>query len=207
VTVNDKIHGYRAFAHPLAQIRAANEFYEFSYAHVVDEWEDLYTDDVPDEEDVPVPEQVLAALHSVGLRFESTGLNDETDDGYWEHRFGGGQLDLLLFGWAYQVMDALALEPRIFWNGLYGTELIFVPDHESVVAPALGLLVDLEARVLDGAAVVIRRRQAEELTRQKSLYSEAIRAFRGNRDQVREALSTPRTAKKKPAAKKKGGKS
>lgn len=163
--VNDKIHHYRSFAHPLAQIRAASEFHGFSSAFVSDEWEALFTDAAPDEEDVPFPVQVLDALRQTGLRFEKFGLLDDDEDGYWDLEFGGTELDVLLYGWAHQAMDALALESRVFWHGLYGTELIFVPDYEKVVDPALQLLLGVQHKIL-----ATGRREDEDQNRIKGLY-------------------------------------
>jgi hypothetical protein len=161
---NAKIHTYVAFAHPLAQIRAATELSEFSTAFVVDEWDGLYTDEA-DEDDVPTPRQVLTAMQQLGLRFESSGPDDPDEDSYWEYEFLGWDIDVLLYGWAYQLMDALALESRIFWHGLSGTELIFVPDYEGVVARAVGLLREAE----DKSDSVVRR-IAEEKKRLQGLY-------------------------------------
>lgn len=156
--VNDKIHSYTAYAHPLAQIDAAETWYGFSTAMVHDEWELFFEDEAPDEEDVPTHEMLIDALAHTGLRFESMGPEDEDDEGIWRSRYHGSRLSILLYGWAFQVQDALGVDPRIFWHGLYGTELIFVPDYEKVVPKARELLKE----VARNAAYVENREKQEE---------------------------------------------
>ena len=156
--VNDKIHGYVAYAHPLAQIEAAETWHGFSTAMVVDEWELFFEDEAPDEEDVPTPEMIIDALAHTGLRFESMGPEDEDHEGFWREKYRSTRMNILLYGWAYQVLDALGVDPRIFWHGLYGTELIFVPDYEKVVLKARDLLKE----VARNAAYVEKRETQEE---------------------------------------------
>ena len=149
--MNDAIHDYRAFAHPLAQIKAVYDFTTCMSGFASDLWEYYFVDPAPDDRDVPTPVAVLTALQAVGLRFERSGPHDVEGFAYWDTAvYEGEALDVLLYGWAYQAVDALGVDSRIFWSGLRGTpelpgaELIFVPDHEAVVAPALGLLRDAE---------------------------------------------------------------
>src|ERR1051325_6052069 len=156
--VNDKIHGYTAYAHPVAQIDAAETWYLFSAAMVHDEWELFFEDEAPDDEDVPNPEMMIDALARTGLRFESIGPEDRDDEGAWR-QYRGTRLDILLYGLAYQVQDALGVDPRIFWHGLYGTELIFVPDYEKVVPKARELLKEVACN----AAYVEKREKQEEM--------------------------------------------
>ena len=134
------IHDYRAFAHPLAQIKAVHEFLAFMSGCANGGWELSFTDDAPDEGDVPTPIQVLTALEAAGLRFERSST-DEDRLAFWDIRTHDDEpLDVLLFSWAYEAMDALALEPRLFWSGLHNSNIIFVPDHEEIVPRALTLL-------------------------------------------------------------------
>ncbi|APR87937.1 hypothetical protein A7982_13286 [Minicystis rosea] len=135
---------YRALEHPLAQIEAAYEFYGYVDAFVKDEWEHLFVDDPPSEDDVDEavsPFEMLGTLMGLGLRFERIAREDEIDDGYWELKYGGSELDVLIYDWAHQVMDAVNLDARAFEHGLFPTNLIFIPDKASVVREAYELYV------------------------------------------------------------------
>lgn len=140
------IHGFRSLAHPLAQIRAAEEFYATVDAFVVDTWRELYVDEPPDEDhvaDAVAPSNMIDALASLGLRFEVAApmAEERVDDGFWAMRFGGGSLDALLYAWAYQVMEFVELDRRAFFDGLRWTDLIFVPDGDGLSAQAYQLLL------------------------------------------------------------------
>lgn len=141
------LHGFTALAHPLSQIRAAEEFFGQVDAFVADEWEQLFVDAPPDEEaiDEVEPASILDALASLGLRFEVAApmqdLNDRDDDGFWTFRFRGGSFDALLYAWAYKVMDFVELDHRAFFEALRWTDLIFVPDREGVASEAYHLLL------------------------------------------------------------------
>src|SRR5687767_11732459 len=143
----DPIHGFRALAHPLAQIRAAEEFYAQVDAFIADEWVELFVDEPPDEDalDAVSPSDMLGALATLGLRFEVAAAmedpNQRTDEGFWFLRFRGGSLDALLHSWAYQVMNAVELDPRAFFEALRWTDLIFVPDGEHLASEANHLLL------------------------------------------------------------------
>jgi len=148
----EPIHDYRALSHPLAQIRAAEEFYEQVEGFVADMWSEVFSDEPPDEAAVEAvaPAEMLDALASLGLRFEvaaaMTDQNSRTDEGFWALRFSGGDLDALLYGWAYQVMNFVELDHRAFFEALRWTDLIFMPDGDGIASAAYQLLLIADSR-------------------------------------------------------------
>src|SRR5277367_19973 len=131
------IHGFRTLIHPLAQIRAADEFDAYVEAFIHDQWADLYTDEPPDIEWAPV--DILDALASLDLRFEIAGSTEFGDDGFWATRFNGGTFDSLLYGWAEQVREFLEIDHRAFQSALIQTNLIFVPDESHIAKIAFDM--------------------------------------------------------------------
>lgn len=148
----EPIHGFTALAHPLAQIRAVEEFFGQVDAFVADEWGQVFVDEPPSEEAIEEvePASMLDALASLGLRFEVAApmkeTNDRDGDGFWAFRFRGGCSDALLYGWAHQVMTFVELDHRAFFEALRWTDLIFVPDREGVVSHAFQLLLTADPR-------------------------------------------------------------
>jgi hypothetical protein len=158
-----EIQSYRTIDHPIAQILAANVFYSTVQAFVADEWDGIYVDEAPSEDDIEEsidPLAMLEALMRLGLRFEAESpprKTDPLDDDYAHftgRRFGGGSVETLLYKWALEVMDEVGLDYRAMTNALENTDLIFVPDESWTVKKAYELYLqgfkeaeDIEKRV------------------------------------------------------------
>lgn len=142
------IEGFRNLAHPLAQIDAAFEFFGQIDAFVKDMWPEMFDDEPPDEDDVAEavhPTEFLATLAELGLRFEAEAPrgNDPLDDDFQYFRTKDlSSVEVLLYGWAYQAMDAVELDSRAFFVGLTDSDLFFVPDESGVAKKAWDLLME-----------------------------------------------------------------
>jgi hypothetical protein len=171
------VRGYRTIDHPLSQIEAAGEFAETIHAFVEDEWENFFTDDPPDEDELEgaiSPMEMLGTLHGLGLRFEIEAPRspDPLDKGYTHfiRKPGFNIADTLVYDWAFRVMEAVRLDHRAFLHGLYYTDLLFVPDDHGTMAKALEMYLHwaksrarVEARYKDCEAAEDRLRRPSAL--------------------------------------------
>src|SRR5689334_19848174 len=104
--------GYDRLLHPLAQVEAASLFAGYAEAFVHDEWQELYTDPPPSEEDLDgiAPHDMLDALAKLGLRFELAGRAEEEGDfvnSFWSTEYSGSYLERILYSHAHRVIDEI----------------------------------------------------------------------------------------------------
>jgi|GEM_PF-6071568 len=153
-------HSFRRLGHPLSQIVAAEEVFANAAAFVEDEWEDIYKDSPPDEDEVFEwlnPLEVLGHLSACALRFELAGSDPdslEIGEGYWTRRFRGSTMDVLFHSWLFQLKDRLEIDPRVIDHGFLYTDLVVIPDSEGIAAAAhelvllsMGLERNVEERI------------------------------------------------------------
>ncbi len=154
-----RFHSYTTLNYPLAQIAAAEDFCASIRAFVYDEWESVEEGPAPNVDEVRTL-NVLDALATMGVRFETAGSDDFTGpdacehDHYFALKYQGGLLDNVIYSIARKVAEDLSEyftengsdDPapiRDVWrlvtlNGC-SSDLIFVPDTDGVAAAAYQL--------------------------------------------------------------------
>jgi hypothetical protein len=143
MSVSDKIPSYRALEHPLAQLRAAEEFAQ-EVQSLADEQDESEDGPAPDFEEANA-ENVLDALASLDMRFEYDA-DWSNDEGYFSFKSDGGSFDTLLHGWAEEFLGALqeaGMHDLVFeqlceclgWEGL-----LVIPDELGLAAKAYRML-------------------------------------------------------------------
>jgi hypothetical protein len=160
---DEKYSSCRHLAHPLLQVQAAEQFFGHVDAFVSDVWHEIYEDEPPDAGeiyDAVSPGELLDVLRALGLRFDlaASPPTEVALEGFWTRRFGS-TTDILLYKWAYAVLDEVAIDVRAFEHGLQATNLIFVEDTEEVVGRACELF---EEGVSVRSAILERFKALEE---------------------------------------------